>query len=167
MLRGSIGAADGAALAAELRSRCTSLAEAEELGRNLARLLFERGAARLLARDGPLAGRRILLPRTVERSSRIAPRLRALGAEVAEVRAGEEPDGAPVDLLVVPSSGAAAVAAPWIARWRERGARPLVAAMGPESAAAIERAGLPPDRVAANPDVDAFTACIVSLLDAP
>ncbi len=167
VLRGSIGAADGAALAAELRSRCTSLAEAEELGRNLARLLFERGAARLLARDGPLAGRRILLPRTVERSSRIAPRLRALGAEVAEVRAGEEPDGAPVDLLVVPSSGAAAVAAPWIARWRERGARPLVAAMGPESAAAIERAGLPPDRVAANPDVDAFTACIVSLLDAP
>ncbi len=168
VLRGSIGSEDGRpALAAELRGRCSALEEAEELGRALARLLFQRGAAGLLAKGGPLAGRRILLPRTVERSSRIAPRLRALGAEVAEIRAGEEPDGAPVDLLVIPSSGAAAVAAPWIARWRERGLRPLVAAMGPESATAIERAGLRPDGIATNPEIDAFTACIVRLLDAP
>ena len=168
VLRGSIGAEDGQpALVAELRGRCNAPEEAEELGRALARLLFQRGAAELLVKGGPLAGRRILLPRTVERSSRIAPRLRALGAEVAEIRAGEEPDGSPVDLLVIPSSGAAAVAAPWIAHWRERGLRPLVAAMGPESASAIEQAGLHPDGVATNPEIDAFTACIVRLLDAP
>ena len=167
VLRGSIGAEDGSpALAAERRGRCNSIEEAEELGRSLARLLFERGAARLLGQDRPLVGRRILLPRTLDRSSRIAPRLRALGAEVTELRSGEEPDGAPVDLLVIPSSGAAAVAAPWVAGWRARGVRPLVAAMGAESAAAIERAGLPPDGIASNPEIDAFTACIVSLLDA-
>ncbi len=167
VLRGSIGAEEGApALVAERRGRCHSIEEAEELGRGLARLLFERGAARLLGRVLPLAGRRILLPRTLDRSSRIAPRLRALGAEVTELRSGEEPDGAPVDLLVIPSSGAAAVAAPWVAGWRARGLRPLVAAMGAESAAAIERAGLPADGIASNPEIDAFTACIVSLLDA-
>uniref|UniRef100_E6Q6F7 Porphobilinogen deaminase (PBG) (Hydroxymethylbilane synthase) (HMBS) (Pre-uroporphyrinogen synthase) (Modular protein) n=1 Tax=mine drainage metagenome TaxID=410659 RepID=E6Q6F7_9ZZZZ len=167
LLRGRVSSTDGApAIAAELRAPAADSAAAEELGCSLARALLARGAASLLPRSGPLAGRRILLPRSVERTSRIAARLRALGAEVTELRAGEEPDGAP-DLLAIPSSGAAAVAAPWLSLWGEHGVRPLVVAMGPESASAIERAGLPPDGIAPIPEIDAFTACIVGLLASP
>uniref|UniRef100_E6PCY6 Porphobilinogen deaminase (PBG) (Hydroxymethylbilane synthase) (HMBS) (Pre-uroporphyrinogen synthase) (Modular protein) n=1 Tax=mine drainage metagenome TaxID=410659 RepID=E6PCY6_9ZZZZ len=168
LLRGRVSSTDGApAIAAELRAPAADSAAAEELGCSLARALLARGAASLLPHGGPLAGRRIVLPRSVERTSRIAARLRALGAEVTELRAGEEPDEAPVDLLAIPSSGAAAVAAPWLLLWGERGVRPLVVAMGPESASAIERAGLPPDGIAPIPEIDAFTACIVSLLASP
>ncbi|MDH2910083.1 MAG: hypothetical protein PXZ07_08245, partial [Candidatus Eremiobacteraeota bacterium] len=168
LLRGRVSSNDGApAIAAELRAPVSDAASAEDLGCSLARALLARGAASLLPRSGPLAGRRIVLPRSVERTSRIAVRLRALGAEVTELRAGEEPGEAPVDLLAIPSSGAAAVAAPWLLLWGERGVRPLVVAMGPESASAIERAGLPPDGIAPIPEIDAFTACIVSLLASP
>jgi len=168
LLRGRVSSNDGApAIAAELRAPVSDAASAEDLGCSLARALLARGAASLLPRSGPLAGRRIVLPRSVERTSRIAARLRALGAEVTELRAGEEPGEAPVDLLAIPSSGAAAVAAPWLLLWGERGVRPLVVAMGPESASAIERAGLPPDGIAPIPEIDAFTACIVSLLASP
>jgi len=167
VLRGSVGSNEGTAtITAELRARCADPASAESLGSALARALLERGAGALLPR-GPLFGRRIALPRSMERTSRIAAQLRSLGATVTELRAGEEPDGAPVDLLAIPSSGAAAIAAPWLALWNQHGIRPLVAAMGPESAGAIERAGLAPDGIASIPEIDAFTACIVSLLAAP
>ncbi len=169
VLRGLVGSIEGSspAVASERRARCSDLRGADELGCALASELLARGAARLLPRSGPLAGRHIVLPRTIERTSRIALHLRSLGATVSELRAGEEPGEAPVDLLAIPSSGAAAVAAPWLVLWSERGVRPLVAAMGPESASAIERAGLPPDGVAPIPEIDAFTACIVSLLASP
>jgi uroporphyrinogen-III synthase len=39
---------------------------------------------------------------------------------------------------------------------RRRGAKPIIAAMGPESAAAASAAGWPPDVVASEADVAAF-----------
>jgi hydroxymethylbilane synthase len=142
-----------------------SAADAEHLGRAVAVQLLEAGAgALLLPGDRPLAGRVFLLPRTRERESRIAPALRAAGAEVLEARDGDEAssllaDRIP-DVLLFPSSGSVAAVGEYLDALRLRGSRPLVAAMGESSAAAAAARGFPVDIVAPEPVVGAFVHSI-------
>ena len=155
VVRGSADVSAEAAVAVE--------AHAEALAR---RLLAE-GGEELLAQvrpaasdAGPLAGRLFLLPRTQDRPSQIAPALRNAGAEVVEapdadaamrVLGGRDPDA-----LLFPSSGSVRAVAPYLAHLRERGGRPIVAAMGDASAAAASEAGFPPDVVATEATAGAF-----------
>jgi uroporphyrinogen-III synthase len=62
-------------------------------------------------------------------------------------------------MLLFPSSGSVAAAEPYLARLRELGHRPPVAAMGPRSGEAAREAGFAPDAVAA----EASTAALVTL----
>ncbi len=108
----------------------------------------------------PLAGRVFLLPRTQERPSQIAPALRGAGADVIEA---SDSDDAALALgervphaLLFPSSGSVKTVTAYLERLRERGQRPVVAAMGEASSAAARAAGFPPDVVATEPTVAAF-----------
>lgn len=56
--------------------------------------------------------------------------------------------------ILFPSSGSVRAIATYLAE--RHGARPIVAVMGPESAAAAVEAGWPPDVVAAAADIPAF-----------
>ncbi|HUY11769.1 MAG TPA: hypothetical protein VMV73_05865, partial [Candidatus Dormibacteraeota bacterium] len=167
---GSVGGwGERPGIRAELRASLTDIEGACALGERLAEELLARGARTLIdTHEKPLSGRRLLLPRTTPRPSEIAARLRALGAQVREVRDGESPLGSDesLDMLIVPSSGAVVVARPWLALWGTQRKRPLVAAMGPDSGRAIAEAGFPPDHLAATPEIGAFTACILAALTA-
>jgi uroporphyrinogen-III synthase len=108
----------------------------------------------------PLAGRIFLLPRTQDRPSQIAPALRGAGADVIE--ASDSDDAAlalgervPHELLF-PSSGSVKTVTAYLERLRERGQRPVVAAMGEASSSAARAAGFPPDVIATEPTVAAF-----------
>jgi hydroxymethylbilane synthase len=148
---------DGARiLRGERIARVADRAGAEWLGEAVAEFLLSHGAANLIL-DRPLAGNVFLLPRTQERPSRIAPALRAAGAEVIEA-----PDSATATrslgerlphVILFPSSGSVAAIAEYLSTLRQRERRPIVAAMGPASSAAAEACGFPPDVVAANADV--------------
>jgi len=141
---------DGEMRRTRLRERVESLQDAEALGAAVAARLAQ-----------PLAGRMIVLPRTQERPSRIAAALRAMGAEVVELRegdAGPDPAERIPDMLLFPSSGSVAAARPYLERLRSRACRPLVAAMGPASGDAARAAGFEPDAVAGEASVDAVVA---------
>jgi hydroxymethylbilane synthase len=131
-----------------LERAVASVAEAEALGAELGRAL-----AALVA---PMAGTTVVLPRTQERASRIAAALRARGAEVVELRAGDSgPERAP-DILIFPSSGSVAAAREYLGRLRGASRKPRVLAMGPESSEAARAAGFPPDAVADEASVDSL-----------
>jgi hydroxymethylbilane synthase len=140
-----------------LRKPVETPAQAEALGIEL--------AAALSAQKGrPLDGRLVVLPRTQERTSRIASALRADGAEVLEMRSGEaEPPGLGQrvpDLIVFPSSGSVGAAADYLARLHRFERRPAIAAMGPASSAAAHAAGFTPDLVAPEAHIDALVGAI-------
>lgn len=154
----SIATEDGAPVGLiERRARCTDVAAAEALGSAIARAAGE--SAHL-----PLKGKLVVLPRTQDRPSRIAAALRADGAEVIEMRSG---DAAPAalrdrvpDIIVFPSSGSVAAAAPFLAGVHRLGGRPSVAAMGPASSAAAHAAGFTPDVVAPEAEVGALVEAV-------
>ena len=129
---------------------------AEALGEGIARALQARIAA-----EG--ARRMVVLPRTQARPSGIAERLRARGIEVVEIREGElgpDPHAERPDFVLFPSSGSVAAAAAYLDTLRNAGARPRVAAMGPQSGAAASAAGFAPDLVSPDASVDAFVTIV-------
>ena len=109
-------------------------------------------------RRGALAGSLFLLPRTQDRPSRIAAALREAGAEVVEAVDGAAAlaalAGRTPNAVLFPSSGSVGAIASYLAE--RHAARPIVAAMGPETAAAAAAAGWPADVVAAQADVGSF-----------
>jgi hydroxymethylbilane synthase len=159
-----IAAADGSTLLrGERRLALCAVEDAEAAGIGLASELLAAGGAALLAEvgragAGALAGALFLLPRTQERPSRIAAALREAGAEVVEAVDGPAAEaalaGRTPTAVLFPSSGAVRAMAAYLAE--RHGARPIVAAMGPQTAAAAAEAGWPADVVAAEADIAAF-----------
>ncbi len=181
-LNAAIAAVDGAHIVrGEQSTRTLDVGTAEALGTELGeRLLAEGGAALLAAIEpaaapeahgeeaGPLAGELLLLPRTQERASTIAPALRGMGADVIEAASDADAvealgDRIPSGLLF-PSSGSVHAIEPYLARLLASGARPMVATMGEASSAAASAAGFAPDVVADEPSVGAFVQSIVRRL---
>jgi hydroxymethylbilane synthase len=164
----AIAAADGSDIVrGSVDRELTVPAEAETLARELALRLLDEGGAALLDAAGepgfgaaPLAGRLFLLPQTQDRPSQIAPALRGAGAEVIEASDSEDAalalGGRVPSGLLFPSSGSVRAVTAYLARLRDDGARPLVAAMGDASGEAARAAGFPPDIVATEPTVAAF-----------
>jgi hydroxymethylbilane synthase len=147
---------DGVLRRHALQEAAGDLAAAEALG--------ERLAAELRPQ---LAGRTIVLARTQDRPSRIAEALRLLGAAVIELRAGDagpDPAEGTPDMLLFPSSGSVAAARTYLDRLDASARRPLVAAMGPNSAQAASEAGFQPDAVAPEASFGAFVALVVDAL---
>jgi hypothetical protein len=148
-------------------------AGAEMLGETLARRILADGGAELLpgresTPEAPLRGALLLLPRTQERESRIAPALRGMGAEVIEASDGDDAALAlgvrtPTAVLF-PSSGSVAAIVPYLDALRARGSRPLIAAMGEASSAAAAEAGFRPDVVATEPTIAAFVHSVARTL---
>ncbi len=155
---GAIAQADGSRVVrAELGRAVQTAAQADALGIELAAVLAAQNAQ-------PLSGSLVVLPRTQERSSRVASALRADGAEVLEMRSGE---AAPCglgervpDLIVFASSGSVGAAAGYLARVHRFDRRPAIAAMGPASSAAAHAAGFTPDIVAPEAAIDALVGAI-------
>lgn len=173
VVRGAIAAPDGARVVRGVREAAVppgGTAEADAAGSALARELLADGGAALLGDGpaGPLSGLVVLLPRTQERPSRIAPPLRAAGAEVVEARdsaAARAALGARVpNAIVFPSSGAVAAIAGYLDGLRAAGARPAVAAMGPSSSETAGAHGWPPDVVAPAAETGAFVQTVTRLL---
>jgi hydroxymethylbilane synthase len=139
---------DGGSLVRARLSRAVDGGAPERFGRDLAGRL----------QTPPLA----VLPRTRDGRSRIAERLRASGLDVLELRAGDEwPDPAEriPDMLVFPSSGSVAAAAPYLQRLAAL-PRPWVAAMGPSSGRAAAAAGFAPDAICDEASVDALVRLV-------
>lgn len=137
-----------------LERAVASAAQAEALGTELGRAL-----ATIVA---PMAGTTVVLPRTQDRPSRIAAALRARGADVIELRAGDEgPERAP-DVVIFPSSGSVAAGHAFLARLKQSAEKPLVLAMGPESSEAARAAGFPPDAVAPDASIDSLVRLVVT-----
>lgn len=167
---GVIATLDGStALRETVRGNVQSTVDAEALGIELARKLLERGAKPILAASPrpqslPLAGKLVLLGRTQERSGRIAATLRADGAEVIEMRAGEdEPEalGRRVpDLVLFPSSASVNAAAGYLRRIHRFDQRPAIAALGPATSAAAHALGFTPDLVAPETSADALAGAV-------
>ena len=181
-LDAAIAAVDGSRIVrGEQATRTLDVATVEALGTALGERLLAEGGAALLAeiappetqevRDaeqGPLAGELLLLPRTQERASTIAPALRGMGADVIEAASDADAvealgDRIPSGLLF-PSSGSVHAIESYLARLRASGARPLVATMGEASSAAASAAGFAPDIIADEPSVGAFVQSIVRRL---
>jgi uroporphyrinogen-III synthase len=117
-----------------------------------------------------LLGKRVVLPRTQPRPSRIAAALRAYGVEVYEIVAGDHgPDWLepPADLMLFASSGSVAAAGLFLARLRGANRLPHFGAMGPESAAALRAVGFEPDEVAPEPTLDALVDLGLAYLQRP
>jgi hydroxymethylbilane synthase len=178
-LAGVIASLDGSQVVrGDVRARCTTLAEAEELGATLARDLEVRGGAAILGpRDGgqpledpelPLAGKLFILPRTQDRPSRIAPALRGAGAEVLEAADSDEARAKVGErvphVLLFPSSGSVSAITEYLGALRENGKRPIVAAMGAASSEAARAAGFPPDVVADEPTVAEFVHSVTQFV---
>lgn len=136
-----------------------------------------------LLAEGPLAGRRVLLPRADAADERLPAALRAAGAEVHEVvayRTIEAPAASlrplaaalsdPDLAAIVIASGSAlrgllelASRLPSASRHRERlEAVPLVS-IGPTTSAAITAAGLPVAAEAAHPSVAGLLSAVASV----
>ena len=157
-IHAAIAAADGSAVVrGDRRVTTTSGAQMEATAVELAEHMLANGGAELLAAvasapqpAGALAGALFLLPRTQDQPSRIAAALRDGGAEVVEAVDGAAADaalaGRTPNAILFPSSGAVRALATYLAD--RRGARPIVAVMGPASAAAAAEAGWPPDVIA-------------------
>ncbi|GAC1531896.1 MAG: hypothetical protein NVS2B8_20500 [Vulcanimicrobiaceae bacterium] len=175
-MRAIIAAIDGShVVRGETAERVASVAEAERAGEGLAHRLLAQGGDALLADalaeavpPAPLAGHLFLLPRTQDRPSSISPALRSAGAEVVEAidsdaalaALGERTPSA----LLFPSSGSVKAVAPYLARLRASGSRPIVAAMGEASSLAARDAGFPPDVVATEPSIGAFVHSVTHFL---
>jgi len=164
---GTVAAVDGSRrVHREVSARVAGIAEAEALGRALAHRLLENGAGALLPNRAqlPLSGKIVVLPRTQERPSRIAAALRADGAEVIEMRSGDEEScslGERVpDMIVFASSGSVAAAQRYLRRARSYGHRPAIAAMGPATSAAASAAGFVPDVVAEEAAAEALVSAV-------
>lgn len=160
---------DGSTVIRASRSGTATIESAREIGCALAAEIRTNGGAAIVAALAPeaarLHGRLLILPRTQERPSSIAPALRERGAEVLEFTASTAPlNGRAPDLIVVPSSGAVAVLAEYLGALHARGERPRIAAMGPASSASAAAAGFPPDVVSPCADVETFVATIARYL---
>lgn len=164
LLHAAIAAADGSAVVrGDRRLTTTSGAQMEAAAVALAEEMLAQGGAELLESAtaspvGVLAGSLFLLPRTQERPSRIAAALREAGAEVVEAVDATAADaalaGRSPNAILFPSSGSVAAIGPYLLT--RRGAKPIVAAMGPASAAAAAAAGWPPDVIAPEADIASF-----------
>jgi hydroxymethylbilane synthase len=167
-MQAAIAAPDGSAVIEDARERrVDSIAAAEAIAVELAETMLASGGEALLNRAEPasaLAGTVFLLPRTQERPSRIAAALREAGAEVVEAPdshaataalAGRTPNA-----LLFPSSGSVRAITEYLDGLRDNGGRPLVAAMGPASAATAEACGWPPDVVAPEADIGSFVQTV-------
>jgi hydroxymethylbilane synthase len=166
--RAAIAAPDGSAVVrGSVERELAEAAEAERVAVELAhRLLDEGGAALLdaaaepLRAAAPLSGLLFLLPGTQERQSQIAPALRGAGAEVIEAADSEDAalalGGRVPSGLLFPSSASVRAVTEYLARLRDDGRKPLVAAMGDASGAAASEAGFPPDVIATEPTAAAF-----------
>ena len=110
----------------------------------------------------------MLLPRTQDRPSRIAPALRDAGAEVIEAADSDAARAALGDRLpsaiLFPSSGSVTAITDFLARLRDTGQRPVVAAMGPASSNSAGACGFPPDIVAPNAKVATFVQSVTRYL---
>ena len=182
---GAIAAPDGSAVlrsSAEAVVDVRDVASAEAVATMLARELLDEGGTALLSATtlsvptpehdaapaasagfvgpGPLAGHVFLLPRTQERPSRIAPALRDAGAEVVEAPDSAAAQAALGDrvptAILFPSSGSVGAIGEYLGRLRDRGMRPVVAAMGPSSSEAAGAHGWPPDVTAPSAEIGAF-----------
>jgi hydroxymethylbilane synthase len=150
------------------------VAASEALGVELARQLLDDGGSAILgdaadtAQAAPLAGRLVLLPRTQDRPSRIAPALREAGAEVIEAADSQAARAALGDRLptaiLFPSSGSVAAITDYLAGLRDTGQRPVVAAMGPASSSSADACGFPPDVIAPNAEVGTFVHTVTRYL---
>jgi hydroxymethylbilane synthase len=164
LIHAAIASADGATVVrGDRRVTTTSITEMEAAAVSLAEHMLAEGGAALLAaadegRPGVLAGALFLLPRTLERPSRIAAALREGGAEVIEAVDGQAAvaalAGRTPSAILFPSSASVRAIATYLAE--RHGARPIVAVMGPESATAAKDAGWPPDLIAAATDIPSF-----------
>jgi len=179
-LQAAIAALDGARVvrgAIAVAVPATDPAAGEAAAEALAeRLMAEGGAELLAAAEGgatgnglaPLAGRLMLLPRTQDRPSRIAPALRAAGAEVIEAAgdadAAQALAGRTPDVLLFPSSGSVLALETFLVRLRAAERRPFVATMGAASSAAARRAGFPPDVTATEAGIAEFVQAVTSFL---
>jgi len=133
----------------------------------LCRAMLAAGGEALLAREAEpsaLAGHVFLLPRTQDRPSRIAAALREAGAEVVEAGTSHAADaalaGRTPTALLFPSSGSVRAITEYLGSLRDNGGKPVVAAMGPSSAAAAEACGWPPDVVAPDADIGSFVQTV-------
>lgn len=170
VLRGVIASPNGQeCVRATRRATVSSAHDAQRLGIMLARHLYDSGGAAILESllrpaTQPLSGKLILLPRTQERSSRIAEGLRSDGAEVLEVDSGAAASAAlgerTPNMIVFPSSGAVSAVGPYLEQLLASGMRPQVAAMGPRSAGAAAGAGFAPDVIAMPATVEALLAAV-------
>ncbi|MBC5829600.1 MAG: hydroxymethylbilane synthase [Candidatus Eremiobacteraeota bacterium] len=170
VLRGVVASPDGKnCVRAERRDNVTSAHEAHCVGVMLAQQLHASGGAEILERlprapNEPLSGKLILLPRTRERSSRIAACLRADGAEVIEVASSAAACTAlgerTPNMVIFPSSGAVTAILPYLQELLERGVRPSIAAMGARSAGAAQEARFTPDVIASSATVEALVAAV-------
>jgi hydroxymethylbilane synthase len=164
LMHAAIAAPDGSTvIRGDRRVTTTSSEEMQNVATALAESMLAEGGAALLAapdegRPGVLAGTLFLLPRTQERPSRIAAALREAGAEVIEAVDGQAAvaalAGRTPNAVLFPSSGSVRAIATYLAE--RHGARPIVAVMGPASAAAASEAGWPADVVAAATDIPSF-----------
>jgi hypothetical protein len=145
---------------------------AEALAVELAHALLGDGGSAILGAtaltEGPLAGRVVLLPRTQDRPSRIAPALRDAGAEVIEASdsaaAQAALGGRLPSAILFPSSGSVAAITDYLAAIRDTQKRPVVAAMGPASSSSADACGFPPDVVAPNAEVGTFVQTVTRYL---
>lgn len=170
VLRGVIASPDGQHCVRALRrATVDSAQEAERLGIMLAQHLHHSGGNAILEKlrrpaMEPLVGKLILLPRTQDRSSRIAEGLRSDGAEVLEVESSAAASAAlgerTPNMIVFPSSGAVSAVGAYLEKVLACGRRPSVAAMGPASAGAAQAAGFSPDIIAAQATVEALIAAV-------
>jgi hydroxymethylbilane synthase len=171
-----IAALDGSRLVRGSRSAAIAgldagaVAHAEALAVDLAHELLAAGGAAILGAmpQGPLAGRLVLLPRTQDRQSRIAPALRDAGAEVVEARDSQAAHAAlggriPSAILFA-SSGSVAAITDYLASLRDIGRRPVVAAMGATSSERAGECGFPPDVVAPAAEVGTFVQSVTRYL---
>lgn len=167
---GVIASLDGLHVVRERASARVGTAEdAELLGSMLASALLQHGAQNILDNSPrphapALAGTLVVLARTQEHPSRIAEALRADGADVREIRLGDTLDTAvdrrTADVLIFPSSGSVAAAHAFLRTLDGAAERPLVAAMGPASAAAARAAGFSPDIEAPEASIDALVTAV-------
>lgn len=170
---GAIAATDGSTVLRESRDAALGVrdvAAAERLGVELATELLDRGGAALLAgtASGPLNGRVVLLPRTQDRPSRIAPALRDAGAEVVE--AGDSASaknalgGRVPSAILFPSSGSVSALTEYLEKLRHDGHRPVIATMGPSSSHTADAHGWPPDVVAPTAEIGTFVQTVTRYL---
>lgn len=172
-LTGAIAAPDGRRVVRGTRDAVLDVrdvAAAEALAEALAQDLLAEGGEAILGTvlGGPLRGRLLLLPRTQDRPSRIAPPLREAGAEVVEAADSDAAraalGGRTPDAILFPSSGAVEAIGDYMDGLRPDGRRPAVVAMGPASAEAAASYAWPANATAPTAEVGAFVQTVTRYL---